>query len=128
MRMEYGLSSITRYKRKVEKGFAGRVFVTLYHGADRGMAYDEQPIGQSPPKPKISRKLLAYIPAPGYSRTIHQSPNGGPAYDYIVRNLESVVKQVTKEYPVVLVTGPRQAGKTTMLKHLMDGTDRGHSG
>lgn len=44
--------------------------------------------------------------------------------NYISRNLESVVNQVTKEYPVVLVTGPRQAGKTTMLKHLMDGTDR----
>lgn len=28
--------------------------------------------------------------------------------NYITRNLENVVKQVTKEYPVVLVTGPRQ--------------------
>ena len=27
---------------------------------------------------------------------------------YITRNLEKVVNQVTKEYPVVLVTGPRQ--------------------
>lgn len=27
---------------------------------------------------------------------------------YIKRNLENVVDQVTKEYPVVLVTGPRQ--------------------
>ena len=35
--------------------------------------------------------------------------------NYIKRNLESVVNQVTKEYPVILVTGPRQAGKTTML-------------
>lgn len=31
--------------------------------------------------------------------------------DYITRNLETVVEQVTKEYPVVLVTGPRQGGK-----------------
>lgn len=45
---------------------------------------------------------------------------------YIVRNLEKVVNQVTKEYPVVLVTGPRQVGKTTMLKKLMEGTDRGY--
>lgn len=45
---------------------------------------------------------------------------------YITRNLESVVNQVTKEYPVVLVTGPRQVGKTTMLQKLMEGTDRGY--
>lgn len=46
--------------------------------------------------------------------------------NYIIRNLENVVKQVTKEYPVVLVTGPRQVGKTTMLQKLMEGTDRGY--
>ena len=45
---------------------------------------------------------------------------------YITRNLENVVNQVTKEYPVVLVTGPRQVGKTTMLRKLMEGTDRGY--
>ena len=46
--------------------------------------------------------------------------------NYIKRNLENVVSQVTKEYPVVLVTGPRQVGKTTMLQKLMEGTDRGY--
>ncbi|MDE6640584.1 MAG: ATP-binding protein [Acetatifactor sp.] len=45
---------------------------------------------------------------------------------YITRNLENVVNQVTKEYPVILVTGPRQVGKTTMLQKLMEGTDRGY--
>lgn len=45
---------------------------------------------------------------------------------YISRNLEAVVSQVTKEYPVVLVTGPRQVGKTTMLRKLMEGTNRGY--
>lgn len=45
---------------------------------------------------------------------------------YITRNLEKVVSQVTKEYPVVLVTGPRQVGKTTMLQKLMEGTERGY--
>ena len=44
---------------------------------------------------------------------------------YIKRNLENIVNQVTKEYPVVLVTGPRQVGKTTMLQKLMEGTERG---
>ena len=45
---------------------------------------------------------------------------------YIPRSLETVVAQVTKEYPVVLVTGPRQVGKTTMLQKLMEGTARGY--
>ena len=45
---------------------------------------------------------------------------------YIKRNLENVVDQVTNEYPVVLVTGPRQVGKTTMLQKLMEGTERGY--
>ena len=44
--------------------------------------------------------------------------------EYISRNLEAVVMQVTREFPVVLVTGPRQVGKTTMLQKLMEGTDR----
>ena len=37
---------------------------------------------------------------------------------YIRRSLESVVSNVTQEYPVVLLTGPRQAERTTMLKKL----------
>ena len=45
---------------------------------------------------------------------------------YISRSLEKVVAQVTQEYPVVLVTGPRQVGKTTMLQKLMEGTDRSY--
>lgn len=44
--------------------------------------------------------------------------------NYIKRSLEKVVSEVTKEYPVVLVTGPRQVGKTTMLQKLMEGTER----
>ncbi len=43
---------------------------------------------------------------------------------YITRSLENVINQVTKEYPVVLVTGSRQVGKTTMLQKLMEDTDR----
>lgn len=46
--------------------------------------------------------------------------------EYISRSLEKVVSEVTKEYPVVLVTGPRQVGKTTMLQKLMEGTDRSY--
>ena len=46
--------------------------------------------------------------------------------NYIPRNLEKVVLQAAQEYPVVLVTGPRQVGKTTMLQKLMAGTDRSY--
>lgn len=45
---------------------------------------------------------------------------------YIRRSLEKIVLQVTKEYPVVLLSGPRQVGKTTMLKKLMEGTERNY--
>lgn len=46
--------------------------------------------------------------------------------NYIKRSLEQVVLQANKEYPVILVTGPRQVGKTTMLQKLMEGTDRSY--
>ena len=46
--------------------------------------------------------------------------------NYIPRALEKIVLQVTCEYPVVLVTGSRQVGKTTMLQKLMEGTDRSY--
>ena len=46
--------------------------------------------------------------------------------NYISRNLEKVVAEVTKEYPVVLVTGSRQVGKTTMLQKLMESTSRSY--
>lgn len=37
---------------------------------------------------------------------------------YIPRTLEPVIRQATKEFPVVVLTGPRQSGKTTLLKHV----------
>ncbi|MEI6520661.1 MAG: ATP-binding protein [bacterium] len=44
--------------------------------------------------------------------------------NYIKRDLEDVVTSLTGEYPAIIVTGPRQVGKTTMLQKLMSGTDR----
>ena len=41
---------------------------------------------------------------------------------YIKRDLEKIVLDMSKAFPVVLVTGPRQAGKTTMLEKLSDNT------
>ena len=46
--------------------------------------------------------------------------------NYINRSLEAVVKKASEEYPVVLVTGPRQVGKTTMLLKLMENTERSY--
>ncbi len=43
---------------------------------------------------------------------------------YIKRDLEKVVLEVSRQFPALLVTGPRQVGKTTMLQKLMEGTNR----
>jgi uncharacterized protein len=37
---------------------------------------------------------------------------------YIQRTLEFYLKKVDSQFPVLLVTGPRQVGKTTILRHL----------
>ena len=37
---------------------------------------------------------------------------------YIERSIERVLKKAVKEFPAVVLTGPRQSGKTTTLKHL----------
>lgn len=39
---------------------------------------------------------------------------------YIYRHIEDKVKELSKSYPVILITGPRQSGKTTMLRHLAE--------
>lgn len=37
---------------------------------------------------------------------------------YAPRDIEKILKQAVKQFPSVIVTGPRQSGKTTLLKHL----------
>ncbi len=37
---------------------------------------------------------------------------------YIRRSLEPVLKKAVSEFPAVVLTGPRQSGKTTLLQHL----------
>lgn len=43
----------------------------------------------------------------------------GLAMNYIKRDLESKIVALSKEYSCIIVTGPRQVGKTTLLKQLM---------
>jgi predicted AAA+ superfamily ATPase len=46
---------------------------------------------------------------------------------YIVRAMEETYLRASREFPVVLLTGPRQCGKTTMLEHLLNVEGRGRS-
>jgi len=39
---------------------------------------------------------------------------------YIRRNIEEKINNLSKMYKVILVTGPRQIGKTTMLKEIKE--------
>ncbi len=43
---------------------------------------------------------------------------------YIKRTLEEKIRQISGDYSCLLLIGPRQVGKTTMLEHLMEGTPR----
>jgi hypothetical protein len=37
---------------------------------------------------------------------------------YLTRTIEPILSRAVSEFPVVVLTGPRQSGKTTLLKHL----------
>ena len=39
---------------------------------------------------------------------------------YINRSIEKEIDKLSKEFPVVMISGPRQVGKTTLLKHLQE--------
>ena len=43
---------------------------------------------------------------------------------YIKRSLEPVLMRAVDEFPAVVLTGPRQSGKTTLLRHLFGGSCR----
>ena len=43
---------------------------------------------------------------------------------YTNRLLEETIKQVRTTFPAIVITGPRQSGKSTLLKHLIGDTER----
>ena len=43
---------------------------------------------------------------------------------YIKRTLEQKILEISEDYSCLLLIGPRQVGKTTMLEHLMESTNR----
>lgn len=46
------------------------------------------------------------------------------ASTYITRSIEPLVRRYAEHFKVVFVTGPRQVGKTTMLRHLIAQDER----
>ena len=48
----------------------------------------------------------------------------GTLMAYIKRTLEKNILEISEDYSCLLLIGPRQVGKTTMLEHLMEGTAR----
>ena len=44
---------------------------------------------------------------------------------YITRHMEKPVMELNEQYPVLLLTGPRQVGKTTVLEHLIEVEGKG---
>ena len=50
--------------------------------------------------------------------------DGGDPMAYIHRTLEQRIMDISRGYSCLLLIGPRQVGKTTMLEHLMEGSGR----
>ena len=45
--------------------------------------------------------------------------------EYISRHLENRILEISKSYAAILLTGPRQSGKTTMLRRLAEKENAG---
>lgn len=46
---------------------------------------------------------------------------------YIDRAIEKKIKDLSKEYACILLTGPRQVGKTTLFEHIDTNKNRAKS-
>ena len=59
----------------------------------------------------------------GYNK-IASNIGRGNVMAYIKRTLEKSIMTISEDYSCLLLIGPRQVGKSTMLEHLMEGTQR----
>ena len=41
--------------------------------------------------------------------------------NYIDRNFTQKIKKISENFPVIVITGARQVGKTTFIKHILQG-------
>ena len=57
-------------------------------------------------------------PPPLFTPGITLFPNPPPFASYTQRSLEKTIQKTEKGFKSILVTGPRQVGKSTLLKHL----------
>jgi uncharacterized protein len=73
-------------------------------------------VGRFPPRLSISGSLTS---SPS-DETVEKSKIEVYIYHmrYLPRKLSSVVLTAVKHFPAIVVTGPRRAGKTTLLRHL----------
>jgi predicted AAA+ superfamily ATPase len=51
-------------------------------------------------------------------RFLLQAGEGGEAETYDKKELEGVLSYVSTKFPVVTLTGPRQSGKSTLVRHV----------
>jgi predicted AAA+ superfamily ATPase len=72
---------------------------------------------------KIHKKSLLYRDVSAKIR-LHRILDGGAFMAYIKRTLEQKILEINEDYSCLLLIGPRQVGKTTMLEHLMEKTER----
>lgn len=85
------------------------------------MADQEVPHRSSSQKLTIKHLLFSVISA---KIRLNRILAGGVLMDYIKRTLEQKILEINEDYSCLLLIGPRQVGKTTMLEHLMEGTNR----
>lgn len=83
------------------------------------MIYGGMNIGVSA-KIRLDRKSALTQECVSAKIRLDQKMAGGRIMNYIHRDLESKLKDLAEDYSCILIVGPRQVGKTTIFKELME--------